>query len=63
MIVLPERIYKSDCVVVDYRSEEYVRVEIQRIKFEADIGMRYLPLFLFTTISYNTDQFSDVRSR
>lgn len=28
MIVLPERIYKSDCVVVDYAPEQYVKIEV-----------------------------------
>ena len=28
MITLPERIYKSDCVVVEYKEEDYVKIEL-----------------------------------
>jgi hypothetical protein len=28
MITLPERIYKTDCVVVDYQPEQYVKIEL-----------------------------------
>ena len=28
MITLPERIYKSDCVVVDYKEEDYIEIEM-----------------------------------
>ena len=28
MITLPERIYKTDCVVVDYKPEQYVKIEL-----------------------------------
>ena len=28
MITLPERIYKSDCVVIDYKEEDYIEIEM-----------------------------------
>ena len=28
LIVLPERIYKNDCIVVDYSEEQQVRIEL-----------------------------------
>ena len=28
MITLPERIYKSDCVVVEYKEDQYVKIEL-----------------------------------
>lgn len=28
MITLPERIYKTDCVVVDYKPEQFVKIEL-----------------------------------
>lgn len=28
MITLPERIYKTDCVVVDYKEEDYIEIEM-----------------------------------
>lgn len=28
MIALPERIYKTDCVVVGYQPEQYVKIEL-----------------------------------
>lgn len=28
LIVLPERIYANDCVVVDYKEEEYIKIEL-----------------------------------
>ena len=28
MITLPERIYKTDCVVMEYQPEQYVKIEL-----------------------------------